>query len=152
MDQLLRRLADLNAATMPGGRIPFLLGAEQVGWLSPALAEAVAEFDDVQAGPAGVVLEAPASLPAIARTLARMGIAAATVHSRADAQALRHVVGPLETPFERERQRNQHHGGAQACKEPRHQHRARVLAVDEHEHGRHAVTQQRDQEHDIVAQ
>ena len=55
MDQLLRRLADLNSARLPGGRIPFLLGAEQVGWLAPELAEEVVAFDHVWRGPAGVV-------------------------------------------------------------------------------------------------
>jgi 8-oxo-dGTP pyrophosphatase MutT (NUDIX family) len=70
MDILLRRLAELNAATLPGGRVPFLLGAEQVGWLAPAMAAAVAEFDDVHQGPGGVVLAAPAALPGIAKALA----------------------------------------------------------------------------------
>lgn len=74
MDQLLRRLAELNAATLPGGRIPFLLGAEQVGWLAPALADAVAKFPHVQRGPAGVVLDAPADLPGIARALSERGL------------------------------------------------------------------------------
>jgi 8-oxo-dGTP pyrophosphatase MutT (NUDIX family) len=74
MEILLRRLAELNSAVLPGGRVPFLLGAEQVGWLSPALAAAVAAFDDVQAGPAGVVLAAPAALPGIAQALSARGL------------------------------------------------------------------------------
>ena len=71
---LLQRLAELNSAILPGGRVPFLLGAEQVGWLAPALAEAVAGFDRVQAGPAGVVLDDPAALPGIARALSERGL------------------------------------------------------------------------------
>lgn len=74
MDQLLRRLAELNSAVLPGGRVPFLLGAEQVGWLAPALAEAVAAFDHVHHGPAGVVLDNPAALPGIARALSDRGL------------------------------------------------------------------------------
>jgi 8-oxo-dGTP pyrophosphatase MutT (NUDIX family) len=74
MDQLLRRLAELNSARLPGCRVPFLLGAEQVGWLAPAMAAAVAEFDHVHHGPAGVVLDAPASLPGIARALSERGL------------------------------------------------------------------------------
>ncbi len=74
MEILLRRLAELNSAALPGGRVPFLLGAEQVGWLSPALAAAVAAFDDVQQGPAGVVLGAPAALPGIAQALSARGL------------------------------------------------------------------------------
>ena len=71
---LLQRLAELNSAILPGGRVPFLLGVEQVGWLGPALAEAVAGFDRVRAGPAGVVLEAPEDLPGIARALSERGL------------------------------------------------------------------------------
>lgn len=74
MDQLLRRLAELNAARLPGGRVAFLLGAEQVGWLAPAMADAVAEFAHVRRGPAGVVLEAPEELPGIARALSARGL------------------------------------------------------------------------------
>lgn len=71
---LLQRLAELNSAILPGGRVPFLLGAEQVGWLAPALAEAVAGFEHVRAGPAGVVLDDPAALPGIARALSERGL------------------------------------------------------------------------------
>jgi len=74
MEALLRRIAEVNDASLPGGRVPFLLGAEQVGWLMPALAAAVAEFDHVAAGPAGVVLERPEDLPAIARAMSRRGL------------------------------------------------------------------------------
>ncbi|MCC6717442.1 MAG: DUF4743 domain-containing protein [Acetobacteraceae bacterium] len=73
MEALLRHIATVNDAIPPAGRIPFRLGAEQVGWLSPALAEALAGFDAIQAGPAGVVLDDAAALPSIARTLARAG-------------------------------------------------------------------------------
>jgi 8-oxo-dGTP pyrophosphatase MutT (NUDIX family) len=82
MDALLRRIAELNAARLPGDnaarlpgdRVPFLLGAEQVGWLAPALAAAVGECEHVRAGPAGVVLDRPETLPAMARALADRGL------------------------------------------------------------------------------
>ena len=74
MDKLLARIAELNNASLPGGRVPFLLGAEQVGWLTPALAEAVANFEHTHHGPAGLVLDRPEELPAIARALSRQGL------------------------------------------------------------------------------
>lgn len=74
METLLRHIASVNDARLPGGRVPFLLGAEQVGWLRPALAEAVAEFDGVHRGPGGVVLDDAAALPGIARALAERGL------------------------------------------------------------------------------
>lgn len=74
METLLRHIASVNDARLPGGRVPFLLGAEQVGWLRPALAEAVAEFDGVHRGPGGVVLDDPSALPGMARALAERGL------------------------------------------------------------------------------
>ena len=76
MQALLRHLATVNNARLPGGRIPFLIGPDQVGWLKPALAEAVAGFNHVQCGPAGVVLDdaAAGDLPGIARSLADQGL------------------------------------------------------------------------------
>ena len=71
---LLRHIATVNAARLPGERIPFLIGAQQVGWLAPGIAEAVAEFPDVHAGPAGLVLDAPAGLPGIAHALSLRGL------------------------------------------------------------------------------
>lgn len=74
MENLLRHIASVNDARLPGGRIGFFLGAEQVGWLRPALAEAVAEFDGVHHGPGGVVLDDAAALPGMARALAERGL------------------------------------------------------------------------------
>jgi hypothetical protein len=73
MEKLLRRLAELNAARLPGGRVPFLLREAQVGWLAPALAGEVAGFAGVRRAQAGLVLEAPERLPALAEALARSG-------------------------------------------------------------------------------
>ena len=73
METLLRHLATLNDARLPGERVAFLIGAEQVGWLKPDLAAALAGFDAVHRGPAGVVLDDPAALHGIASELARAG-------------------------------------------------------------------------------
>lgn len=75
METLLRRIAELNDATLPGGRIPFAIGPHQVGWLAPALAEALESFPPILRTAAGLTLpaEAAAELPAIARDLARQG-------------------------------------------------------------------------------
>jgi len=74
MDTLLGRIAALNNVVLPGGRVAFLIGAEQVGWLKPDLAAAVAACDGVQAGPAGLVLDDAALLPGMARALAQRGL------------------------------------------------------------------------------
>lgn len=75
METLLRRIAELNTASLPGGRIPFRIGAEQVGWLAPALAEALESFAPIMRTASGITLApaAAADLPAIARDLARQG-------------------------------------------------------------------------------
>ncbi len=74
MENLLRHIASVNDATLPGGRIAFFLGAEQVGWMRPTLAEAVAAFDGVHHGAGGVVLDDAAALPGMARALAERGL------------------------------------------------------------------------------
>jgi hypothetical protein len=73
METLLAHIASVNDARLPGARIPFLLGAEQVGWVAPALADAAACFPGMHLGPAALVLDTPAALPGIARELARAG-------------------------------------------------------------------------------
>ena len=75
METLLRRIAELNTAVLPGGRIPFAIGPAQVGWLAPKLAEALAAHPAIARTPSGLVLApaAAADLPAIARDLARNG-------------------------------------------------------------------------------
>jgi hypothetical protein len=76
METLLGHIARCNGAVLPGGRLPFLIGADQVGWVMPVLAAALEDFDAILRGPAGVVLaeEAAADLPGIARDLARAGL------------------------------------------------------------------------------
>ncbi|HEY8289864.1 MAG TPA: DUF4743 domain-containing protein, partial [Acetobacteraceae bacterium] len=69
----LRHLRACNNARLPGERIPFHLGTSQVGWLTPALADAIGAFRDIVSDPSGVFLNDPASLPDIARALAGRG-------------------------------------------------------------------------------
>lgn len=79
----LRHIAACNGATLPGGRVAFRIGpnrreAEQVGWVAPRLATALAgfagiELDDAPAPENGVTLTDPAALLAINRELADRG-------------------------------------------------------------------------------
>ncbi len=75
----LRHIAACNRASLPGGRVAFRIGpdrarAEQVGWMAPGIAAAMAEFAGVEIAGDGVTLTAPASLPAINRALADRGL------------------------------------------------------------------------------
>jgi 8-oxo-dGTP pyrophosphatase MutT (NUDIX family) len=65
----LRHIRDCQNARLPGGRLPFRLGGTQVGWVRPPLTEALAGFPAVRSGAGGVTLDAPETLPDIARTL-----------------------------------------------------------------------------------
>jgi len=70
---LLRHVRACNNARLPGERIPFRIGAAQVGWVRPAFAAALAAFPRIHADAAGVTLADAAALPAIARSLAEAG-------------------------------------------------------------------------------
>lgn len=72
-DGLMRHIRACNNAALPGTRRPFYVGADQVGWVLPALAAALAGFPDIRADPEGVTLIVPAALPGIARALAARG-------------------------------------------------------------------------------
>ena len=77
MDARLARHVDAcNNARLPGDRIPFAIGAEQVGWVRPDVARALAGLSGmiVTAERAGLAAEAAGALPAIARTLAGQGL------------------------------------------------------------------------------
>ncbi len=67
-----RHIAACNNADLPGGRLPFCLGAEQVGWVLPDLARALSEFADI-AVTDRVTLARPDALPEIARALSVQG-------------------------------------------------------------------------------
>ncbi len=69
----LRHIRSCNNATLPGERLPFLLGEAPVGWVRPALAQVLAEFPEVAVAGGKVVLRDAAALPNIARSLAAQG-------------------------------------------------------------------------------
>lgn len=69
----LRHIRGCNNATLPGERLPFLLREAQVGWVRPALAQALAGFPEVALADGKVVLRDAAALPNIARSLAAQG-------------------------------------------------------------------------------
>jgi thiamine pyrophosphokinase len=73
MSPFLRHIRACNNARLPGGRLPFRIGEVPVGWVLPALAEALAGFPAIERRADGIVLHAPGELPAIARTLAARG-------------------------------------------------------------------------------
>jgi len=70
----LRHIRACNNAILPGGRLPFSIGAEQVGWVKPALAGVLAAFPHVTTGPDGVHLNDPAALQTIVRGLVEQGV------------------------------------------------------------------------------
>jgi hypothetical protein len=69
----LHHLRTCNNARLPGDRVPFRIGAAQVGWVKPALATALARFPEISADAAGITLADGARLPAIARQLVQKG-------------------------------------------------------------------------------
>jgi 8-oxo-dGTP pyrophosphatase MutT (NUDIX family) len=69
----LRHVRGCNNATLPGDRLPFRIGAEQVGWVKPTLADALAGFPQICADATGVTLTDPAALQIIARELSDRG-------------------------------------------------------------------------------
>jgi thiamine pyrophosphokinase len=69
----LRHVRSCSNAVLPGGRLPFRFGATQVGWVSPALAQALATFTQVTVAGGDVVLRDATALSGIARSLADQG-------------------------------------------------------------------------------
>jgi 8-oxo-dGTP pyrophosphatase MutT (NUDIX family) len=70
----LRHIRACDTAVLPGERLPFRLAGVPVGWVRPALAEALAGFASVLVGADAVDLTDPPALPAIARTLSERGM------------------------------------------------------------------------------
>lgn len=69
----LRHLRTCNNARLPGDRLPFRIGSAQVGWVKPALAEALAKFPEISGDGSGITLTDGGRLPAIARQLVEDG-------------------------------------------------------------------------------
>jgi 8-oxo-dGTP pyrophosphatase MutT (NUDIX family) len=92
----LRHIRACNNAVLPGGRLPFSIGAEQVGWVQPALGRVLARFPQVMAGPDGVRLGDPTALQTIVRGLVELGLLrwrgeAFDVRSRPDGPVLAEI-------------------------------------------------------------
>ena len=73
MQSLLRHIAACNNAVLPGARLAFCLGPQQVGWVKPDLAGALRGMAGITRHGNAVVLADPADLPAIARAAAGLG-------------------------------------------------------------------------------
>ena len=58
----LRHVRACNNAHLPGERLPFLIGADQVGWVTADFARALAGEPQIEAGAACVVLADAAAL------------------------------------------------------------------------------------------
>ncbi len=69
----LRHIQACNNVVLPDDRLPFRIGAVQVGWLKPDFAARLAAFPEITTGANGVTLTDGAALPAIARQLADAG-------------------------------------------------------------------------------
>ncbi|MEJ1977386.1 MAG: NUDIX domain-containing protein [Acetobacteraceae bacterium] len=72
-NDLQRHVRACNNAVLPGRRLPFRLGAAQVGWVLPEHADLLAARG-VRRDGAALVLDDPAALPALARSLADAGV------------------------------------------------------------------------------
>ncbi|MBN8875699.1 MAG: NUDIX domain-containing protein, partial [Rhodospirillales bacterium] len=69
----LRHVLACHTAVLPGERVPFRIGAAQVGWVQPALADRLAHMDGVGRSADGVGLPDGDALPDLARSLAKEG-------------------------------------------------------------------------------
>ena len=72
-DGFLRHIRACQTARLPGERLAFHIGVDPVGWVRPALAEALAGFPEIEATPARITLTRPAALQPIARELSERG-------------------------------------------------------------------------------
>ena len=69
----MRHVQICHNAELPGGRVPFRIAGETVGWLAPPAADALANDASVTAAPDAVTLADPATLMDIARAMVRRG-------------------------------------------------------------------------------
>jgi 8-oxo-dGTP pyrophosphatase MutT (NUDIX family) len=70
----MRHIQACNNAGLPDGFLPLLIGARQVGWVRPAVADALVETGRVERFGDQMVLQDGAALPSIAAHLADRGI------------------------------------------------------------------------------
>jgi 8-oxo-dGTP pyrophosphatase MutT (NUDIX family) len=69
-----RHVRACNNAELPGERLPFHVGDTHVGWIMPAMAEALRDFPAIRRTTARVTLADPAALLGIARVLSARGL------------------------------------------------------------------------------
>jgi len=70
---LMRHIEACRNAVLPGERLAFRIGAAPVGWVAPALAEALSGFPEIRRDREAIVLADGAALPALARALSARG-------------------------------------------------------------------------------
>lgn len=72
---LWRHVAACNSARLPGDFLAFRIGTARVGWVRPALADALGDFAGVRRSAGAIVLaeDAAGDLPAIGEALGRAG-------------------------------------------------------------------------------
>lgn len=88
-----RHVRACNNVKLPGSRIPFLIGEQTVGWVTPDIASVLERMPDVQRADDQVALASPAALPPIARALCERGLC----RWRGEAFDVR--AAPYETPL-----------------------------------------------------
>lgn len=74
LEGYLRHIRACRNATLPGQRLPFHLGSEQVGWVAPPLAAALRERPEIAEDATGLSLADATALPRINRALADRGL------------------------------------------------------------------------------
>jgi 8-oxo-dGTP pyrophosphatase MutT (NUDIX family) len=74
METLLHHIAICNNARLPGDRTAFRLRGDVVGWLAPEMVAALRGLPGVTMQADAVMLDDPAALPRVARTLAERGV------------------------------------------------------------------------------
>lgn len=73
---LLRHIAACHNARLPGTRVPFHIGTALVGWIGPAVAEALRDVPDAAPAPGGgLTVPDGAALKPVSRLLAERGLA-----------------------------------------------------------------------------
>lgn len=73
MEGFWRHIRACNNASLPGDRLPFRIGVEQVGWVKPAFADKLAESPEIRRSRESVTLTDAASLQEIAQRLSEAG-------------------------------------------------------------------------------
>lgn len=69
-----RHISACNNARLPGERLPFRIGSDQVGWVTPVIVNALDRASAIDRGSDGVTLKVPKALPALASVLADQGL------------------------------------------------------------------------------